>query len=312
MIAEIMRRLQEKLRYAGSRLEPGEWVKRTFIIALATAIVAGGIVSLFYRIESAPALALFMLIVVPLVRYIQLEMEIEGRRRSVEKVLPDLLRVIAANISAGLTPIVAVRTAAKPEFGIISKELKYLTARSMGTSSLEEIAEEIKKRVRSDMLDKVLLMFITSLRSGGDVVKALEASASDIQRIQELQEALVAQTTMYTTFVLFGIVITMPFLLAVSINVVGLMGGITASQQLSYVASYMSIGVPVLSEGFISLISLVVLVGSSLTASILMGIIRTGSRIEGFRYFIPLMIASLAVFYISKEIAVPFIIGVLR
>lgn len=312
MIQKMFVKLQEKLRYAGSRLEPEEWVRRTFIFSIAAAIIFTAVAFWLYGPGVSVGVMTLTLAVFPLARYVQLEMDIERRRREVEKVLPDLLRVIAANISAGLTPVVAVRTAARPEFGVISKELKYLTARSMGTDSIEDITSEIKGRIRSDLLNRVLMMFTTSLRSGGDVVRALETSASDIQRIQELQEALVAQTTMYTTFVLFGIIVTMPFLLAVSINVMELMAGITTSQQLSYVAAYMDIGFPLLSGSFLSLISMIVLVGSSLTGSALIGIIRAGNRIEGFKYFIPLLIASLLVFYLSREIIVPFIIGVLR
>ncbi len=311
MISQMITQIHEKLRYAGSKLEPEEWIKRTAIFSIAATLITTALAFYFYGRGIALGVAVLTLVVMPLARYVQLEMEIERRRREVEKVLPDLLRVIAANISAGLTPIVAVRTAARPEFGVISKELKYMTARSMGINSMEEITEEIKTRIRSDLLNRVLVMFTTSLRSGGDVVRALDTSASDIQRIDELHDSLVAQTSMYTTFVLFGIVITMPFLLAVSINVMELMSGITTSQQLSYVSAYMNIGFPSMSGSFISLISMVVLIGSSLTASVLLGIIRTGNRIEGFKYFIPLMLASLFAFYISKEIAVPFMIGVL-
>ncbi|MCX8200438.1 MAG: type II secretion system F family protein [Candidatus Micrarchaeota archaeon] len=312
MISFLLKALEEKLRYAGSRLQPEEWVRRTAIYAVAAAIVVAALAAVLFGAVAAMAVFVLTLAAMPVARYVQLEMDIERRRIEVERILPDLLRVIAANISAGLTPIVAVRAAARPEFGAISKELKYLTARSMGSSSMEEITEEIKKRIRSDMLDRVLLMFTTSLRSGGDVVKALETSASDIQRISELHDSLVAQTSMYTTFVLFGIVVTMPFLLAVSISVMGLMSDITSAQQISYVAAYMSFGFPSISQEFLTVISVLVLVGSSLTASLLMGIIRAGNRIEGLKYFLPLFCAALAVFYISHKIAVPFIIGMLR
>ncbi|MEM3364345.1 MAG: type II secretion system F family protein [Candidatus Micrarchaeia archaeon] len=312
MIAELFSVLEEKLRYAGSRLQPEEWIRRTAIYAIAAAIVVSAPALILFGVIPAIGMFLIMLAVMPIVRYVQLEMCIEDRRAEVERMLPDLLRVIAANISAGLTPIVAVRAAARPEFGVISKELKYLTARSMGTNSMEEIADEIKKRIRSDLLDRVLLMFTTSLRSGGDVVKALETSASDIQRLNELHDSLVAQTSMYTTFVLFGIIITMPFLLAVSINVMELMSNIETSQQLSYVASYMSFGFPHISKEFLTIISVVVLAGSSFTASILIGIIRAGNRIEGFKYFLPLIISTLVMFYVSYSMIVPFVIRVLK
>jgi archaellum biogenesis protein FlaJ (TadC family) len=251
------------------------------------------------------------IVTVAIIRYLLVEIEIENRRREVEKVLPDLLRVIAANIGSGLTPIVALRSAARPEFGVISKELKYITTRSMSTDSMDEIINEIQKSIRSDLLNRVLMVFTSSLRSGGDIIRALEMSANDIQRIYELHDTLVAQTSMYTTFLLFGMIITMPFLLAVSINVMELMGNISTAHHVSYVSAYMDIGFPTISGETTTIISLIVLLGSSLTASVALSIIRTGKRIEGIKYFPLILFSSVIVFFISKEFIVPFIVGIL-
>ncbi len=312
MIEQIYEKLGEKLRYAGKRSEPEEWVMHTLVFSGGAAIAVLFVLYIMYDVRIALLMGLILFVAALIIRYILLEMEIERRKREVERVLPDLLRVVAANISAGLTPIVALRTAARPEFGTISKELKYITARSMSAESMDEIVGEIKTRIRSDLLARVLMVFTTSLKSGGNVIHALEGSASDIQRLQELQESLAARTSMYTTFVLFGILVTMPFLLAVSMNVLELMGGVSAARQLSYVSAYMNLGFPTISSVFITIISAIILVGSSLTASMLIGIIRAGSRIEGLKYFLPLMTASLGVFYLSKDIVVPFIIGILK
>ncbi len=311
MADRLYESLEEKISYAGMHMDPEDWLKKSIIYSIAASVLSAAATIIFYEASLAVAAGMFMFAIALIARYLFLEMRIENRRKEVEKVLPDLLRVVAANISAGLTPIVALRTAARPEFGVISKELKYITTRSMSIESMDEIVTEIQRRIKSDLLSRVLMVFTTSLRSGGDVIRSLEHSADDIQRIYEMHNSLVARTSMYSTFVIFGIIITMPFLLAVSINVMELMAKISTSQHISYANAYMSIGFPELSSDYVVLVSALVLLGSSLSASVLMSVIRTGNRIEGVRYFIPMLAASLIVFYISKSIIVPFIIGIL-
>lgn len=306
-----MKPLNKMLSYAGSTRDSKEWIGLTIIY---TGIFTFLITLLFFLIFRNIYLTGFVLIAsivgVPIFRLLLIELAIENRKREVERVLPDFLRVVASNISAGLTPLVALRAAARPEFGVLSDEIRYFTTRVMGSRSVEDVFDEIQSRIQSTLLSRVFKAFLVSLRSGGNLVKTLDSSASDIQRMYELHESLIARTSMYIMFILFGVIITMPFLLAVSINILQIMSGISTSVN-SLNSSYMEVMNPQINISVLQIVSIIVLVGASLSASILISVINTGNRITGVKYFLPLMIASLFVFYLSKDYIVPLLISAL-
>ncbi len=307
-----MNDLDRMLSFAGRYEDSDHWMRMTVIYALLFSIL---ISLLFYLISSHIMLSVLVFVLslfgVPIFRYLLIELAIENRKREVEHILPDFLRVVASNVRAGLTPLVALRAAARPEFGILSIEIQYFVTRVMGSRSVESVFKEVQNRVRSPLLARVFKAFMVSLRSGGNLAKTLETSASDIQRMYELHESLVARVSMYIMFILFGVLFTMPFLLAVSINILELMAGISSTMTSSYAASFISVTSPQIDIVFLQSISILILIGSSLSASVLMSVINTGSRITGIKYFVPIMLLSLFLFYISKDYVVPFLISAL-
>ena len=56
----------------------------------------------------------------------------DSRAAEVEKVLPDALQLMSANIRAGMTVDRAIWLSARPEFGIFEDEIKRVGAKTMG------------------------------------------------------------------------------------------------------------------------------------------------------------------------------------
>ena len=78
----------------------------------------------------------------------------DSRAAEVEKVLPDALQLMSANIRAGMTVDRAILLAARPEFGILEEEIRRVGAKTVGGKSIKVALLEIKEKIKSDILDK--------------------------------------------------------------------------------------------------------------------------------------------------------------
>ncbi|MEM4389624.1 MAG: type II secretion system F family protein [Candidatus Micrarchaeia archaeon] len=304
--------LAQQLAYAGMREDAGEWLGRGVFEGLALGLAAGAAmavagVGLGAALVSAMAVVLLFLAV----RYLLVYFKIEDRRERVEAALPDLLQMISANLRAGTTPVVALRMAARPEFGPLEEEIKYVTTKSLGTESFAAAFQEMTKSIKSEVLARTVALFITSMRSGGNLARLLEVSAEDIRAAQELKRSLVAGTNMYVVFILFTTVIGMPALLAVSMQFVELTAKLQAKAAAGAVLGG-QIGIllarPIAPE-FILNLSLVTLVATSVLASVFIGVIHEGKRLYGLRIAPFLIAGSLAFLFIMKNYVLRLALG---
>lgn len=236
------------------------------------------------------------------------------RTRKVDKALPDALQLTSANVRAGMTPYVALRTAARPEFGLLAEEISLATNRALGSSSFEEALEGISKRIKSDSVNRVVRLFITGSRSGGRIAELLEASAQDLIESNALKQELITQVKMYSMFILFVVMLAMPVLLNISIHFTNLVSNLqvtlgleSGAQQFLKTSLVSKVAV---SEDFLRLISYSVILSSGFLSAILIGIIREGNRKYGMK-FVPLIWAgAISVFIFSDSIIAGFLTNI--
>ena len=302
--------IQRMLTYAGMRMDARDWIGLVIVTASVFLVLAHLALILFSSIRGYFAALLISLVFVLVISmlYTLLHLQVEDRKMAAEKALPDLLQLTASNIKSGVTPIVALRMASRPEFGPLHEEVLYVTNKSLGTESFMDALVEISKRIKSDMLNRTLILFASSLRSGGSVSKVLETSADDIRESQELRRELIAGTNMYVVFILFTVVVAMPALLTLSIQFVDMASALHGSD--SYLSKQLGLRMDLpISQEFIFNISVLTLVVTSVFSSLIIGVIHHGGEMNGLRYA-PLITAnSLVFFYISKTYLISFILG---
>lgn len=307
----INRHIEEMLEYSGTDMDARVWMGSVLLLS----VLFGVVVLLFGWIvlEVTPlsllllsSVAAFAFVVFSL--YLVLHFRVEDRKRRIENALPDALQLIAANVRAGLTPLAALRTAARPEFGPLEEEVRYVTAKSLGIGSFTDALTEMSKRIKSETLERTVALFVVSMRSGGSLAVLLENAADDIMEGQELRRQLITGTSMYIVFILFAVLIGMPVLLSISIEFVNMIGALQQqSAQTSLTGEVgLTMGMP-LSADFLFNVSIFTIIATSITVSILIGVIHDGKELNGLRYTLYLFIASIVVFlvmhiYILKSI----------
>lgn len=306
------------LNYAGVDEEVDTWLGARVVVCILFAIIgalipnflqSNGIAllnldqsALLYVSLAAGVLTLFL---TAMVFYSHLSYVIDERRKRVEAILPDFLLLIAANLRAGMTPVSAFVEASMPEFGPLEDEVEIVASRSMGTEPFAMVFGRLGERIDSRVLKRVVGLFTTGMVSGGHLARLLETSALDIRETQDLKQELASSTRMYVIFVLFIVLIGIPLLLSISIQflikLIALKSQISESSFTEINSSLFSVGAS-LDPQFVEEMTYVILIGTTLSVSILIGVISEGKLLYGLRYFVPLVIVSVIDFIICKGI----------
>ena len=301
----IVEHIAQMLRWGGLEQDAKVWLGSTLVLSwLLAAIVFLGLwiifeITDFLLISFASFLTLVLIF---FVSYFLLFIRVEDRRKRVERVLPDALQLVAANVRAGVTPITALRMAARPEFGPLAEGIKVATTKSLGTEPFTAALKDMGRYIKSEVLERTIGLFTVSMRSGGNLAALLENTANEIIEAQELRRELIASTNMYVVFILFTMIFGMPLLLSISIQFVEMIEGLQAkgggggqfTQELGIAFK------PPVSALFIEQVALVSLIITSMFTSMLIGVIQDGSEWYGLKYAPLFAIASVVMFYAFK------------
>ncbi|MEM2963428.1 MAG: type II secretion system F family protein [Candidatus Anstonellales archaeon] len=238
-----------------------------------------------------------------LLSYTYLSFSSESRRKLVESTLPDFLMIASANIRAGMPVDQALWQAAKPEFGLLSREVEAAAKRAFAgepfTTSLDKLASSFD----SPLLMRTVSLIKQSMLTGGKTADVLDEIAQDGRNIQITSKEISSSLLMYVIFVLFASVIGSPFLMAVSHSLLSTLYAAFSklpSAQVERGFAFFSLSKPPFSPDEFVVFSIGVILFTSITSSIIIGIIQKGSKWHGVRYIPFLSALSLIVFFTTK------------
>jgi len=236
-----------------------------------------------------------------------LVMKIEERRKRLEEVLPDYLTIVASNIKAGMTLDQAMWYSAKPEFGVLSSEIKSVVKEAFSGQSLEDSLDSLAERFDSRTFRRTINLVKQANATGGEMTDVLESTADDVRNSIIMKKEIAASLIMYEFFVLFAAAIGTPFLFAVTTKVIETFGRIysqSGSLGLSQAPSSfgplsaISIGGPVISSSDFFWFSIPTLFVTALVSSFIISVIGSGTRSSGMKYFPALLGASLLFYWL--------------
>ncbi|MBU1120413.1 type II secretion system F family protein [Candidatus Micrarchaeota archaeon] len=319
------KKIKPMLEFAGIDADLGEWIGKKIFVALLFGLIGllvpWSVLKYFelidYSVIFIPLilsviLAVGFFVLVLFLYYLHLYYAIDDRVKRVEAVLPDFLLLMASNMRAGMTPFLAFRSSARKEFTPLSEEVEIAASKSLGTESFREALSELTKRVNSRILRETVSFFAQSLKSGGHLAKMLETGANDITKTQEMKKELISSTKMYVLFVAFVIVIATPLLLSISVQFLEMISDIQSENPLpegneaGIGAGFLSSKISIEPE-FMFNSSLVLLFGNALLASIFIGILNEGKGKNGLKYFIPILAASIILFFAFRSVVSGFL-----
>ncbi|MCX8175532.1 MAG: type II secretion system F family protein [Candidatus Micrarchaeota archaeon] len=322
-------RIARLLAYAGIETNPDIWVGSRMLIILLVGIIGALLpFSLFplldlsaYPFLSSGSLASRIVVsfacgagfaaIAAILIYMHLYYLITERTQRVEKVLPDFLLMVAANLRSGMTPFAAFQASARPEFGPLQSEILYVSSRSLGSESFSDALRELTATIDSPILRRMIIFFENGLKSGGRLAYLLETSAEEIRESEEMKRQMIISTKTYAIFVVFILVFGLPLLLAISTQFLSIFAKIQANIGSSSASTSMIGGLVApktkLDTGFIDQMTYVIITGTSILTAVLVGVIAEGRTLYGLKYFPPLALAATVMFWIFKAIISSFV-----
>lgn len=209
--------------YSGIDKTQEEVTGITIINGAALALAVGVLTYMLmgWELLWAAVASLLAFCIVWVIVYSIINLMADKRTDEVESALPDVLQIVSANISAGMTPYNALWVSARKEFGALAEEIKVAQKETLGGKPFTTSLTEMGQRVRSHVLQRTIRLLIQGMKAGGELPHILQGIGTDIRQMRLLQKEMAANTMSYLLFILFGMLLGAPLLFSVSIQFVG-------------------------------------------------------------------------------------------
>lgn len=289
-----------------------------FFLSLADGALASlALPSILLRLIALLLILAVSLIIVVFITYVVVSAALillsEARKNAVEAVLPDFLTLIGANVRAGMTIDQAIWYAAKPEFGILSIEVRNVIKGAFSGESLSSALDRLVERFDSRVLERTFTLIKQASLTGGEVAKILEMTAADARETAMLRKDIAASLLIYEIFVIFSAALGAPFLFAVVNKLLGVLEKSFAfiPQTAVQAGSFIRPSAPLVTSGDFFYFSLATMFVTTLISSFIIGVVQTGSKNQGIKYFPFMLIAAYLVFFIVSAFLESFFAGML-
>ncbi len=325
-----MRRLESELAAAGVDLRAEAFagyaainiVVVAFFISIALMLlqpIGEGLVTLLGEALGfelpAPVVWLLVFVVMLIIVYLSvmvlmstyLLMKAENRRNVLEASLPDFLTLVASNIKAGMTLDQAMWYSSKPEFGLLSTEVKHIVKGSFGGESLEISLDRLAQRFDSKVFNRTIQLLKQATATGGELTEVLERTSEDVRNTIIMKKEIAASLILYEIFVLFAAMIGTPFLFAVASKLIEVFekisphlptGGVSGG-SFGGVSSF-SLSGPIITSTDFLYFTLPTIFVTALISSFIISVIRTGTKSQGLKYFPFILVLSYLVYWLTS------------
>ncbi len=311
-----VKKIGEMLSYAGLKMDPEVWtgfaLSYSMGIGLVLTLLLGIMLkvpvlaeAIFFLIFSATAYGVFFFL---------LDFAVEQRTKQIEEHLPDALQLIAANLTAGMTPDKALFLSARPEFGVLSDEIKRMGEEAITGEPVEDTLEKFASRVRSKRVKRVIGLLTEGMKSGGELSGLLNQTAHDLRMGEVIEEEIRSNVGMYVVFVIMAVLIAAPVLFAVSVNFVSITTGIRTEIGAGQISQGLAITAPAglkgtaptllqapaVDIGFLKLFAYLILTIAAVFGAILLGVLREGEEKAGLADVPVFVFVTLLVYTIAE------------
>lgn len=252
-------------------------------------------VGLFFVMLGAVYLSMITLLSTHLI------MRTENRRNVLEASLPDFLTLVASNIKAGMALDQSMWYSAKPEFGLLSTEVKSVVKSSFSGESLEDALDKLSIRFDSRVFRRTISLLKQASATGGELTEVLEHTAEDVRNTAIMKKEIAASLIIYEILVLFAAVFGTPFLFAVSQKLIEIFEKVPLPTGSG--GAFGGFGVtsgPIITSTEFFYFAIPTIFVTALFSSFIVSVIRTGTKNQGLKYLPFVLVGALFVYWIAS------------
>ncbi len=239
--------------------------------------------------------------------YFYLDLRIFNRTARMEAVMPDFLRLVSENLKGGMPFEKSLWSAIKPEFGILSQEVRLAAKKVMTGADVDEAITEFTNKYNSPMLRRSFNLIIEGMKGGGRVADVIDRVIETLEETKELKQEMAATNLTYVIFVSVIVILVAPGLFTLSFQFLTILQGLGARVEASG-ATQQAVNLPI-SFGKVALqpdqfrnFSQYALLVISLFAGMIVSMINRGSIRGGIKFVPFLLISSQVVYFIAMQV----------
>jgi len=301
-------RMNQMLIYAGVEMTSEEVISITLVYSIVVAVIAYLIAVLMNvspLIEIIVALVAFLSVwIMP---FTLLSLLTNNRAEAVEKVLPEVLSMIAQNMAVGMTSYNALWSAARPEFGPLAVEIQDVAKATLTGIPLTDALVGMTNHIKSTKLSRSVRLIIQGMKSGGDLPVVLESISVDMRMEYNLRKQMSTETSAHALFILFALMIGAPLLFAVSLQFINIFSTIMSKMDITTLSmqapqSMVSLSPLSITPDFFHMYAIGILFISAFFGALLIGMLRTGNAIAGVPNIPIFVVVSIGIFMVLKHL----------
>jgi hypothetical protein len=242
---------------------------------------------------------IFVIALIIIYIYFSMIIKIYSRTKEIEKILPEYLQLVSANLKGGLSFERALWTAIRPEFGIIAKEITMISKKVMTGNDLVEALQEFTDKYESPLLRRSFDLIIGEVESGGQIAYIVDKVIENTRKTKALKEEMSAQTLSYMIFIGAIVVVIAPGLFALSYYLLMIMDGFSAKlADVNMPGMPLSISAHTINVGDFRIFSVLALLVISFFSALLISIIEKGDVKGGIKYIPMFCLSSITLYFV--------------
>ncbi|HLD97487.1 MAG TPA: type II secretion system F family protein [Candidatus Nanoarchaeia archaeon] len=240
--------------------------------------------------------------------YGYLDLRIFNRTAKMEAVMPDFLRFVSENLKGGMPFEKSLWGAIKPEFGILSQEVRLAAKKVMTGADVDEAITEFTNKYYSPMLKRSFNLILEGMKGGGKVADVIDRVIETLEETKELKQEMAATNLTYVIFVSVIVIIVAPGLFTLSFQFLSILQGLgervsttgATQQAASLPISFSKVTLEPEQFKAFSRYALMII---STFAGMIVSMINNGSIKGGIKFVPFLFISSQVVYFVSMRIS---------
>lgn len=235
------------------------------------------------------------------------------RARYAEKILPDILLILASNLKSGISPEEAFTLSSRPEFGFLADKMKRASKYLATGTKVQDAFSYIAKDINSRLFKQTIDMIIEGLNSGGELASLLENISNDIKDTAFIRKEVRSTILVYAIFIFMASCLIAPVLYAISIQLASILSKLSHTIAVQFVAKKavaINLAPTNISSEFLIKFAYVNLVITTAFGALIFALINKGNEKYGLKY-IPFFVGiAIALFYATNLILKAFFGGI--
>jgi pilus assembly protein TadC len=230
----------------------------------------------------------------------------DARRSAVETVLPEFLSMVSSNVRGGMPVDQALWNSAKPEFGILSAEVRMAIKEAYSGKTMDDSLDDLASRFNSKLFKRFIEILKQAISSGAEVGVVLEKLSDEIREVIIVRRDIKSMLIVYAIFLFFAAAFGVPFLLSVSNKLIEVLytafamvtpsGGLESMGSNSLIGNFF-LGRPPITPSDFYYFSLVMLFITNFITAYIIGAAYTGNENDGIKFFPIMALVAYLVFF---------------